>query len=168
MGTMIVMLLMPFLMIQQNEESSAQATTQPTSQPQVRIRRPAQAEVYRDLLRQEDERIERMRATATLLDGDVPQSNSDLIPEGTQIRDRVATLVKIGDASAFEFAVDGESESLLSLEILPNTLLELVEARSERGDNRFQFSGEVTRYRNANYLLLQRVVRVIPHGNVSP
>ncbi|MCG3129021.1 MAG: hypothetical protein CHACPFDD_03917 [Phycisphaerae bacterium] len=141
----------------------ATTSTAPASGPS--LRRPAQVDILRQLLRDREDR------RAILPKSDQPaatQGAGRLILEGTMIGERTGRIVKEGSRSVVEIdAVEGESEPRRFV-LLENELLELAEAEMDRGVTRFRISGQVTRYRGRNGLLLIKVSSLLDHGNIKP
>lgn len=141
------------------------ATTTSAPASGVSLRRPAQAEILRQLLRDREDRrpiLPRSDSPAAT------QSAGRLILEGTMIGERTGRIVKEGSRSVVEIdAVEGESESRRFV-LLENELLELAEVEIERGVTRFRISGQVTRYRGRNGLLLVKISSILDHGNLKP
>ncbi|MBL7152810.1 MAG: hypothetical protein ISS79_03775 [Phycisphaerae bacterium] len=84
------------------------------------------------------------------------------------LADRTATLLK-QDNGRCRFVLDalGLSVQELSLQALPNEVLELTEARqiAELNRVRFKIAGIKTEFKGNHYLLLQKATRVYGHGN---
>jgi hypothetical protein len=133
------------------------------------LRRPAQAEIIEDLLRERE-------ATGVILPqdpqgGGVPlgavADDSGLIPEGTILVERPGRLVSEGGRPTFVFLASASGGQLQAMEILPSQLLEAME-RESAATTAFTVSAQVTRYRGRNYLLLLKVLHRVGHGNLSP
>jgi len=136
------------------------------------LRRPEQAEIIQDLLRQRDK-------AGVILPQDPQEGqssgavraatadDSSLLPEGTILVERPGRLVSDGGRPMFVFLTSATGGRPQSMELLPCQLLEALERESARGSE-FTVSGEVTRYRGRNYLLLLKVLHRVNHGNLSP
>jgi hypothetical protein len=146
----------------------------PASAPVSRhtLRRPAQAEIIEDLLRQRDEAgvilpqdPQAGDSSAALQPGATDESG--LIPEGTILVERPGRLVSEGGRPTFVFLAAATGAHVQSMELLPSQLLEAME-RESTVNTEFTVSGQVTRYRGRNYLLLLKVLHRVGHGNLSP
>jgi hypothetical protein len=91
-----------------------------------------------------------------------------LFLDGEPLVDRPGRLVRRGERSEFVFQIDGPSQKTVTLELHRNQLLEAMENEAESGAVEFIVSGEITRYRGTNGLLLRKVLRRVPNGNVAP
>jgi hypothetical protein len=131
------------------------------------VRPPSQADILRKLLARDE------RATPILpQDPQKPGTTLDveglpLLLEGTFITERPGRLVHEDGRARFIFYPEGGRISR-SLEILQCQLLEMMEREADAGFSEFVVSGEVTRYRDRNYLLLRKILRRAGHGNLSP
>ncbi|RMF84417.1 MAG: hypothetical protein D6744_03145 [Planctomycetota bacterium] len=155
---------------------SQPAATQPAdrsaSQP---LPRPQQAEIYRELLREQERPTRTLPQPASAapiqpaLSSSAPQKSPDgLLLEGSLIIDRPGRLVRSADRSEFRLIVDESDPEPRTLEILKNGLLEMMEREAESGIEKFYITARVTRYRDSNYLYLLKYRRQISHGNLSP
>jgi ABC-type transport system substrate-binding protein len=149
------------------------ATTQPADDSPSELRRPAQADILRGLLRRGTSAKPTPISPTTQPDDEEVATGADgqpLLLEGTFLIERPGRLVREGDVSRFQLYVagDGESQTPRLLEILPNQLLESLEREAEAGFSEFIISAEVTRYRGRNYLLLRKILRRVEHGNLGP
>lgn len=136
------------------------------------LRRPEQAEIIQDLLRQRDKAgvILPQDPQEGQSSGAVRAATADdsgLLPEGTILVERPGRLVSDGGRPMFVFLTSATGGRPQSMELLPCQLLEALERESARGSE-FTVSGEVTRYRGRNYLLLLKVLHRVNHGNLSP
>ncbi len=146
-----------------------------TSQPAVDPRNPTQAEIYRELL-QEEERPTRIlptdpgraEAASPSLSGPRALRNSTLILEGTLIVDRPGRLLLSDSTSTFRFAATDDARFSRPLPLNKNGLLEAMEREAEMGADDFFITAKVARYRGENYLTLLKYRRQVPHGNLSP
>lgn len=156
-------------------------TTQPTTQPanpDADLRKPDQAEVLRKLLQRRDtiRPIEPQTPpaespTAAPTSAGATLGNTDdeaPLLEGTFIIERPGRFIVEGDQPRFLFQMKGGGKAPQSLELLPNKLLELMEAESQKGFSEFIISAEVTSYQGKNYLLLRKVLRRVGNDNVAP
>jgi hypothetical protein len=92
-----------------------------------------------------------------------------LLPDGYRLVDRPGRLAREADFFVFAFESRGQAEAEPPIRLLPNRLLEDVEAASQGGTVQVVFivSGEVTEYHGVNYLLLQKVVQRPELGNLK-
>jgi hypothetical protein len=151
-----------------------QAESEPTSRPAgaaSTLRRPAQSEILRNLLSRQD------RPTPILPRADALQppavaglgpDGRPLLVEGTAIVERPGRLVREGGRAKFVFYLDGDSQAPRAMPVLESQLLETLENEVQAGFDEFIVSGEVTRYRGTNYLLLRKVLRRTGQGNLQP
>jgi hypothetical protein len=153
--------------------STGPAGTQPAA-PRT-LRRPAQAEIIENLLRDRD----RTRMVVPPVATTRPASSSApagrqatqepaLLVDGTVLVERPGRLVRDTGRPMFVFLGEGTQPQLQTMELLPNQLLEAMEHEAERGYSEFIISARVTAYRGKNYLLLLKVLRRTPHGNLAP
>ncbi|MBN2446664.1 MAG: hypothetical protein JXO22_08060 [Phycisphaerae bacterium] len=152
----------------------------PTSQPAVSedehsgrtTRKPFEDAILRELLKDADrprlinpEDPDSMTAAPT---GATPEpTDSSLMLEGTIIVERPATLSKSDERTELTFKLS-DGKRTVTMELLPNSLLELAETAAVAGVDEFIISGEVTRYHGRNYMILRKVVHRLDHGNLSP
>ena len=145
--------------------ASAPAASQPTSRPA--LRRPAQAEVLRNLLSQAD----RPQPVAPVDPGKgaagKDAANPQALVEGTLLVERPGRLIREDGRAKFLFS-DGKNAATKAMPILESQLLEVMERESESGFPEFIVSAEVTRYKGSNYLLLRKVLRRTGNGNLTP
>lgn len=97
------------------------------------------------------------------------QERQDLLPDGYPIK-RTGRLVY--DGTWWTLAVEGTGQTIepeKPLRILPNRLLETMEATSVGGSRPMLFSvtGQVTEYRGTNYLLVLNVMIKRDQGNLG-
>jgi hypothetical protein len=153
----------------------ARPATQPASQPTAR--RPAQVDILQKLLERQTraEPIPARQPEGNAERRMVPDARAVTSPdgaplmlEGTMVIERPGRLVVDGDRVEFVFSTDEYQRAAKTMEILRNQLLEAMEAEAQRGGGEFIVSGEITRYRNRNYLLLRKVLRRVDNGNLSP
>jgi len=154
------------------QDPPAASPSPPASQPVGgdgggQFRKPAQAEGMDVLLRRQETRP--ILPTPTRRSSQEPRAADEegLWPDGSLLVDRTGRVSRSGDRYEFEFAVEGE-RTPRRLEFLRNQLLELVEEEHEHGTAEFAISAVVTRYRGANFLLLQKVHRRVSNGNLGP
>jgi len=154
------------------------AATQKASDPDEAgstLRKPAQAEILRNLLQQQ-ERRQPIRSQEPGADAEssparaagVDAEGHPLLLEKTFLVERPGRLVHEGKVAKFVFRVGADSEATRTMEILPNQLLETMEREAEAGFTAFIISAEVTRYRGRNYLLLRKVLRRVGSENLRP
>jgi len=88
------------------------------------------------------------------------------LKEDSILADRIGFVVKSKEGG-WIFTLDGfgRNRGSFSLELLPCEVLEQVDGKGELEPMRLKVAGIVTRYKDRNYLLLQRAVRVYSHGN---
>jgi len=95
---------------------------------------------------------------------------SQTFRQDTILADRTAFLVGQDDGQ-FVFVLDalGRSAPKISLRLLPCEALELTEQRqsAELEQLTFKIAGIMTKYKDQNYLLLQRATKVYDHGNFA-
>lgn len=151
------------------QDANAPAASQPGGE-EPGLRKPKQAADLEKLLRARETPplsptpIDApKRSGKTLGKGGVP-----LLPEGTAVVDRPGRLVRSGDRCEFSFHVDDSMSAPISMELLRNEFLELMEREAQSGATEFTISAEVTRYRDANYLLVRKVLRRVSNGNIAP
>ncbi len=158
----------------QTAPPASQPATQPTSEPT--LRRPQQVDVLQKLLERQvrpepilPEQPER-RPGRKLPDANAVTASdgSPLLPEGTVLIERPGRLVVHEDRAEFVFAPDENHRAAATMEILKSQLLEAMESQAEGGDNQFIISAEVTRYHGRNYIILRKVLRRVPNGNLTP
>jgi hypothetical protein len=164
------------LVIAQPEDKPAAASRPVESQPTTRptgtsgtLRKPVQAEMLKKLLAQKDRPVPIQPQTdpAHARPGPGPDGRT-LLLEGTSLTERPGRLVREGGRAKFVFHLDGESQAPRSMPILESQLLEMMEKEAEAGFQEFIVSGEVTRYRGTNYLLVRKVLRRTGEDNLSP
>ena len=120
------------------------------------LRRPEQAEIIQDLLRQRDK-------AGVILPQDPQEGqssgavraatadDSSLLPEGTILVERPGRLVSDGGRPLFVFLTSATGGRPQSTELLPRQLLEALERELARGSV-IPASGEATRFPGRNYL----------------
>ncbi len=133
-------------------------------------RKPFQDDILRQILR-EREAPRRIRQTTP---GDPAEVTADqlepgrtVLPEGSQLTRRRVRLVLLDDVAHLEFDMPGRERRVL-LEVLPSMMLEVLERDASRGNEHFLVTGEVTRYRGENYVLVRQVTAPIDNGNLGP
>jgi hypothetical protein len=162
-----LLLTIPHAFTQEGEPEAVQpAATQPAaSRP-----RPPQAEVYRQLLEEQEgaARVYPPEPIRPVGSRGEEERGAELLPEGTMVVDRAGRLVRSEERSVFRFLGGQEGGALRPMQLLPNGLLEAMENEAEAGVTQFYITALVTRYRGANYLFLQKYRRQVSHGNLSP
>lgn len=159
---------------EQTEADEPPASTQPA--PPATHRTPTQARIIEGLLRDRDKPkwilprepepvVGADVATSQPADG---QGAAVLLPDGTMLVERPGRLVWENERPNFVFYSDAGVSKLQTMEILPNGFREALERQAQFGNTEFVISGQVTRYRNRNYLLLTKVLQRVRHGNLSP
>lgn len=166
------------LILSAQQQPPAQPVVEPapaTSQPTVDPRNPTQAEIYRELLREEERPTRilpsdpgRAEAASSATTGPRAMRNSTLILEGTLIVDRPGRLLLGESSSMFRFATSDDVRFSRPLALNKNGLLEAMEREAEMGADDFFITANVARYRGENYLTLLKYRRQVPHGNLSP
>ena len=159
---------------QEKPKSDVKPTdSQPASRPtdsSPTLRKPAQAEVLRNLLAQQDRPV----PVRPLPSGKAPAQASvgpdgqPLLLEGTFLVERPGRLTHEAGRAVFVFHGDGEHTGTRSMPILESQLLETIEHEADAGYSEFIVSGEITRYKGRNFLLLKKVLRRVANGNISP
>lgn len=134
-------------------------------------RKPFQDDILKTLLRDQEapQTIPQHNPVLGTLDPGIDDGDQQklLLIDGTRLVERVGRVQQVEDKLRINIVRAG-GERMVQLELLPNSLLELLEREVERGGSEFVVSGEVTRYRGRNYLLLRRVVRRVDNGNIMP
>jgi hypothetical protein len=144
----------------------------PTNTGQEGLRRPFQDDILRSLLKDREaaQTIPRqdpgMPAQPPVMLGS-QREISGLMPDGTSIVERPGRFYRTGEQRMIELRLSG-GKRRISLEVLPNALLEAVEREVAKGVSEFTISGELTRYGTQNYLLLRKVVQRVDNGNLAP
>lgn len=93
-----------------------------------------------------------------------------LLPEGYRLVDRPGRMAESPDGGwMFVFEERGRGELEAPIRLLPNRYLEQMERVSEDGGQPLVFvvSGDVTEYRGANYLLVQKLLIRASMGNLK-
>ena len=171
-GAGTVGLLAFVALAQEKAAPSPQPTTQPaTSRPALpsALRTPEQAEVIRKLLEENVGTIlvpprEDVEGTTSAPAG----RGSDLLAEGRILSERPGRYIREDGKPKFVFLAERERYEERTMELLPNQLLELMESEASHGVTDFVVTGQVTLYREKNYLILLKVVHRIDNGNLSP
>lgn len=156
----------------QEPPPSPPPTTQP-AEPTAPAPIPDEAQLIRDLLRSREKTAplspqEPGSPAQTLAPTTQPATDDPgLLPDGTLIVERQGRLIWEDGKPLFVSLLPqtGESETLA---LLPNRLLEAMEAAAEHTESQFIISAEVTLYRGRNFLLLRKVLRRVEHGNLGP
>lgn len=167
---MLIQLVAAFAILFQEapatQPTSQPATSQPSSRPTPAGRSPEQARIFSDLLRETDRFPNRPRAVVQTDAAARNPRNANLIPEGLQ-QEKAIRLVRVGDR--YEMRTPDETTGKgISLELLPNSFLEMMEQDAARGVAQFIVSYEVTEYRGRNYALVRAYRRQIDNGNLRP
>jgi hypothetical protein len=154
--------------------ADTQAATRPADSTST-LRRPVQADILRNLLGRDERPTPIRPLTRPATDGrsQAPSAGIDaeghpLLLEGTFLSERPGRLVHESGRPMFVFHVEGDDRPARSIEIMENQLLEAMERETEAGFSEFIISGEVTRYKDRNYLLLRKILRRVGHGNLGP
>lgn len=149
------------------------ATTRPADAGST-LKTPAQADILRQLLGREERPMPirpldfSAQPAGGVVAAGVDAEGQPLLLEGTFVVERPGRLVREGGRARFVFHVDGAGKSPRTIEILENQLLEAMEREAEAGFSDFIVSGEITRYRDRNYLIIRKILRRVDHGNLSP
>lgn len=150
--------------------ASGGATSKPAGD--AGLRRPQQAEVLKNLLSRQDRPvpvpIEPVNEKSTPADRGIGPDGQPLLLEGSFIVERPGRVERDGDGFVFAFLLDPSSSQMRRMRIVPNQLLETIEYELTGGFEEFIVSGEILRYRGQNFLLVRKVLRRTPHGNLSP
>ncbi|MBK8913413.1 MAG: hypothetical protein IPM64_02225 [Phycisphaerales bacterium] len=133
-------------------------------------RLPRQAEIFRALIEEREgtvRPIEPVRPERTGSGAARPAEVDAPMLEGEQIVNRAAKLVRSSGRS--ELIVTGQDGGASrSYPILESQLLEVIEREADAGVEEFVITAEAKLYRGRNYLLLLKVMRRVPNGNVTP
>lgn len=149
------------------------ADTQPASRPadsNPTLRKPGQAQVLKNLLARKDRPVpvRPVPSGSGPVKPSVGPDGQPLLLEGTFVVERPGRLTREDGRAIFVFRGDAEGTTTRSMPILESQLLETMEREAEAGYSEFIVSGEVTRYKGRNYLLLTKVLRRVANGNLSP
>jgi hypothetical protein len=156
------------------QAGAQQVESQPTTQPAEAagtLRKPAQADILRGLLRQAERPTPIRPVEVGPGQPQGPARGADgqpLILEGTMIVERRGRLVHEEGRAKFVLHADVDSPAPRTLEIVPSQLLEAMEREEQAGFAEFIITAEVTRYKDRNYLILRKILRRVGHGNVGP
>jgi len=151
------------------EADEKKPTSQPTTQPSAR-RTPEQARILEGLLTARD-RPAPIKPTPQPPSAHTPAAPAQpegLRVEGTFIVERPGRLTRQSGRSVFTFNPSDGPKKPVSMLILENQLLEIMEREAAAGFSEFIISAEVTTYRSQNYLLIRKVLRRTSHGNIGP
>lgn len=146
---------------------ASQPASQPTEPPSTG-RLPKQAEIFRALIERGDQArpIEPVRPERGAQSSQ-PADQKSVLLEGEQIVNREARFVRGGPRPELVIQPkDGGSPQ--SFPVLESQLLEVVEREAETGVEEFLITAEAKLYRGRNYLLLLKVMRRVPNGNIAP
>lgn len=156
------------------EESEQEAAESQPAVPPSSLRKPSQADILRDLLRQQRPQPIPAQSAGSADEREIGDADErgrhrrTQLLEGSFLVERPGRLVHEGGQAKFVFIPEGDDGTARTLELLPNQLLETMEREAEAGFTEFIISAEVTAYRGSNYLLLRKVLRRVGHGNISP
>jgi hypothetical protein len=176
----LLAILVCVLTLQAPQNPPANApSTQPASRPVATrstddavLRRPVQADILTKLLGREDRaapiRPQDPGAALQLPEAELTEGSESLLADGSFLVERPGRLVVEDGVPRFRFIAEEGVVELRDMELVPNQLLELMEREARRGAVEFIVSGEVTRYRGANYLILRKLLRRIENGNLAP
>jgi hypothetical protein len=174
----IIAAICPLLFVAQEQASrpaTKPAETQPASQPAgTTLRNPEQIEILKNLLNRQDRAMPVRPQPAQKPGQEAPTSQATdaeghpLLLEGTFLSERPGRLVREEGRAKFVCYIDGGGQAPRAIEILESQLLEAMEREAEAGFSEFIVSGEVTRYRGRNYLLLRKILRRVDNGNLGP
>lgn len=144
--------------------ANPQSSETASEPPPERRPRPAQVDVLQDLLRDR----ERTRSVRPQFNELSPNGfDGDLFPEGS-VTTRAGRLVLGDGTTKFRFNSSDEKLGGRTFEVLKNAWLERMERDTQAGMTEFIVSGEVTRYRGSNYLLIRNYRRQVSNGNLTP
>lgn len=130
-------------------------------------RLPQQAEIFRELLEKSEAVKPIMPVHAEAGPAPTRVDERGLMLEGEQIVNREARFVRGGGRPTLVIQPrDGGSPQ--TFPILESQLLELLEREAELGVDEFVITAEARLYRGKNYLLLLKVMRRVPNGNITP
>lgn len=152
------------------QSTSAPSTQASPSTQKTTYRRPIQADVLRELIREREDR-KPIQPISVTRSGDAATSRptrSGLFPEGTVLIEKSGKLVYDGQIPVFEFDSLGIDGEMLRLEILRTGLLEQMEQAAKSDTSTFIVTAETTTYQSRNYLLLKKVSSRLTSGNVGP
>jgi hypothetical protein len=153
------------------------SATQPATRPadgNSTLRKPAQAEILKSLLGRDERPTPIHPQDPAPRDGARPTPTGaavdgrTLMLEGAFLVERPGRLVHEDGRAKLVISPEAEGKGPRTLEILPNQLLEAMEHEAEAGFTEFIVSAEVTRYKDANYMILRKMLRRVGHGNLSP
>lgn len=140
------------------------------AEPAADARLPRQAEIFRALIEERESAarpIEPVRPERPSAGGSRAASADAPMLEGEQIVNRAVKLVRSSGRS--EVIVAGQDGGPnRSYPILESQLLEVIEREADAGVEEFVITAEAKLYRGRNYLLLLKVMRRVPNGNVTP
>lgn len=149
------------------DQPQEQPSTQPADPQPSTLRRPEQARILEQLIRDAERPRPVIPDISTPLRAPDGRHSPDLLPEGTMLVERAGRLLRSGDRVAFEMQLEPPIGTQ-TLRLLPNAWLESMEREAAQGISDFVISAEVTRYRGENYLLVRKVRRHHSHGNLGP
>ncbi len=145
-----------------------------TEQPARSPGKPFQEDILRTLLNAREaptmiapQNPDAVNVTPTANEGSARGQNALLMVEGTMIVERPGRLA-LADGKAEISLRLSDGRRTVTMQILPNSLLEAMEAEAHSGTPEFVVSGEITTYHGRNYLFLHKVIRRVGHGNLAP
>lgn len=112
---------------------------------------------------------EPMPLTATQPSVNPRRSEHPRYPDGSMIVDRVGRIVKRDDGWYFVFESDKKVLREPPMRLLPNRYLQTMELYSANGTRpvKFRISAEVTDYKDKNFLLVRKVLKLHDTGNLK-
>jgi hypothetical protein len=118
-----------------------------------------------DVLNIPDEIVSRLQTSEVLPAGETPAALQ--LKQDAIFANRAGRVVEKDGRYLFEPDGLGRGIEKFSIELLPCQKLEeaITQARGEPNPVRFSVAGILTRYKNQQYLLLQKVTRVYSYGN---
>lgn len=144
-------------------------TSQPAaSAPTVTSRKPAQIEIYQDLIREREGPAPILPQKSAGGNGAGSALRLELLAEGQVLVERPGRYVRLDGVPYFIFEPTEPGKPELRLEILRNQMLELMQREALAGNADFIVSAEVTRFESRNYVLVRKLLRRVRHGNVGP
>ena len=159
---------------QEQKAPAGQPASAPAAQASQPRKPPQISETLEQLLRNEDRPRRGIPALtdrgseADAAPGTDLTSGSDLIPEGTVLREQPGRFVRRDGLPQFHFTSAGRRTALPAMEILKNSWLASMEGMADVGVSEFIISAEITQYGGRNYLFLLKYRRQPRHGNLGP
>jgi hypothetical protein len=133
-------------------------------------RKPFQDEILKQLLREQEAPKVIPRHDPSSPDDLAEQPDTPdrrLLMEGTFLTERPAELVT-SQAGLRLMVRLPDGDRSVAIEPLENGNREALEREARRGASQFLISGEITRYRDQNFILLRKIVQRMDNGNLRP